>query len=295
MKKILVTGANGQLGAELQQLAGLYPQFHFRFTDRRELPIDQQSAIDQYLQAFRPDYCINCAAYTAVDKAEADADSAMLINGTAVGWLAEACKREGCRLIHISTDYVFDGTANQPMKETDPVHPLGVYGRSKLMGEELALSAAPDNIVIRTSWVYSSYGNNFVKTMIRLMRERKELKVVADQIGSPTFAADLARALLEIITVIEKGGGGNSFGGIYHYSNEGVISWYDFAIAIREGIGNNCVVHPIPTSDYPTAAVRPGYSVLDKHKITTTFGLSLIPWRDSLQACLLQIQQYWSA
>jgi dTDP-4-dehydrorhamnose reductase len=295
MKKILVTGANGQLGAELQQLAGLYPQFHFRFTDRSELPIDQQSAIDQYLQAFRPDYCINCAAYTAVDKAESDADSVMLINGTAVGWLAEACKREGCRLIHISTDYVFDGTGTQPMKETDPVHPLGVYGRSKLMGEELALRAAPDNIVIRTSWVYSSFGNNFVKTMIRLMRERKELKVVADQVGSPTFAADLAKALLEIITVIEKAGDRNSFGGIYHYSNEGIISWYDFAIAIREGIGSNCVVHPIPTSDYPTAAVRPGYSVLDKHKITTTFGLSLIPWRDSLQACLLQIQQYWSA
>lgn len=294
MKKILVTGANGQLGSELQQLAALYPQFQFSFTNSKELPIDQQSVIDQYFSTVQPHYCINCAAYTAVDKAESETEKAFLVNGTAVGWLAEACKRHNSLLIHISTDYVFDGTGTRPIKETDPVHPLGVYGRSKLMGEELALGIAPDSIVVRTSWVYSSFGNNFVKTMIRLMGERQELKVVADQFGSPTYAADLAKALLEMIIIIEQEAVVKPYGGIYHYSNEGVISWYEFAVAIKEGIGSTCAVHPIPTSAYPTAAVRPAYSVLDKQKIMATFRLSLIPWRDSLQACLLQIQQYWT-
>lgn len=292
MKKILVTGANGQLGSELQQLAPLYPQFEFRFADSKTLPIDQQAAINEYFNAFQPDYCINCAAYTAVDKAESDADRAMLVNGTAVGWLAENCRQQRCRLIHISTDYVFDGTNTRPARETDPVHPLGVYGKSKLRGEELALEIAADSIVIRTSWVYSGFGNNFVKTMLRLMRERKELNVVNDQFGCPTYAADLAKALLEIVMRLDRDAAQGEFGGIYHYSNAGIISWYDFAVAIRDSIGSTCVVHPIPTAAYPTAAVRPAYSVLDNQKITTTFGLQQIPWRDSLQACLLQLQQY---
>lgn len=292
MKKILVTGANGQLGSSLQQLAPLYGQFHFLFTDSQVLPIEQADTVISYFEKHKPDYCINCAAYTAVDKAESETAKAMLVNGTAVGFLAKAATANKCRLLHISTDYVFDGSAITPIDENTPVHPIGAYGISKRHGEGLALEFAPGAIIVRTSWVYSAFGNNFVKTMLRLMAERKEINVVNDQYGSPTFAGDLARALLDIICSLDKQQDDKAFGGIYHYSNQGIISWYDFAVTIRDMISSSCVVHPIPTTAYPTAARRPAYSAFNTGKISETFGLPIIPWKDSLQACILELQQY---
>lgn len=291
MKKILVTGGNGQLGSELQQLAPLYAGFEFLFTDYAELPIDDEKAVFAYFREHNPSFCINCAAYTAVDKAESDQDKAMLVNGTSVGYLAKAATDSGARFIHISTDYVFDGEATEPIEEDAPVNPLGVYGLTKLRGEQLALEYAPDAIIIRTAWVYSAYGHNFVKTMLRLMSERKELNVVSDQVGSPTYAADLAKAILDIIVVLSQQPTLDQFRGIYHYSNDGVISWYDFAVAIRDLSGSKCDIHPIPAAAYPTPARRPAYSVLSKDKIRTVFGIRTIPWQDSLKACLLQLQQ----
>lgn len=292
MKKILVTGANGQLGSELQQIAPLFPGFIFSFAGSKDLPVDDAVAVQQYFNEHRPDYCINCAAYTAVDKAESEPEKAMRINGDAVGYLAKACTAAGARLFHISSDYVFDGTARSPLKETDPTGPLGVYGLSKLRGEELALQLAPGAVILRTSWVYSAYGHNFVKTMLRLMAEREAINVVNDQLGAPTYAADLAKTILEIIRSIENGSVSGDPGGIYHYANEGVISWFDFAVAIKELTNSKCTVNPIPTTGYPTPAKRPAYSVFDMGKIQSRFGIRPIPWRDSLQACLLQIQQY---
>ncbi|ULQ54800.1 dTDP-4-dehydrorhamnose reductase [Flavihumibacter fluvii] len=292
MKKILVTGANGQLGSELRQLSALYGQFEFLFTDSKELPVHEEGLVKAWFKKHQPHYCINCAAYTAVDKAETEPEKAMLVNGDAVGFLAKACAAYHCRLVHISTDYVFDGTATTPIEETATVHPLGVYGRSKLRGEQLALSYLPDAIIIRTSWVYSVYGNNFVKTMIRLMAEKKELNVVNDQFGSPTYAADLAKAIADIIAFLDADPTTKDMGGTFHYSNSGMISWYDFAVAIRDMIKSPCEVHPIPGSAYPTPAKRPAYSVLNTNKISAVFHVQLIPWKDSLQACLLQMQQY---
>jgi dTDP-4-dehydrorhamnose reductase len=291
MKKIVVTGAGGQLGSELQQLAPLYPSFEFLFENSETLPVHNQNAVTEYFRLNQPDYCINCAAYTAVDKAESEPEKAMLVNGTSVGYLASVSNENNCRFIHISTDYVFDGTAKTPIKETDPVNPLGAYGISKLKGEELAMLMAPDSLVIRTSWVYSSYGNNFVKTMLRLMAEREVLNVVNDQFGSPTFAADLGKAILDIIVLIDKKEK-NPAGGIYHYGNEGAISWYEFALAIKEMANLSCTIQPIPTAMYPTPARRPAYSVFDKEKISKEFGLTIYPWKDSLQSCILQIRQF---
>lgn len=291
MPSILVTGSRGQLGSELQVLAPLYKDFDFLFTDSSTLNIGDKEAVTQVFASAKPDYCINCAAYTAVDRAETEPEKAFQANAAAVGYLAEACNKAGAKLIHISTDYVFDGTANQPIREDSQVHPLGVYGNTKQQGEALALSIATDSIIIRTSWVYSSFGNNFVKTMLRLMTERPSLNVVNDQIGTPTYAADLAKAILEIIVVIETTTGKDRYSGIYHYSNAGEISWFDFAVAIRDLSHLSCQVNPIPTSAYPTPAKRPAYSVFDKSKISKEFGLPIYPWQDSLQACLLQIQQ----
>lgn len=291
MPVVLVTGSRGQLGSELQVLAPLYSAYDFRFMDSSTLNITDQTAVDRWFSDNQPAYCINCAAYTAVDKAETEAEKAFAANADAVGFLAKAAARTGCRLIHVSTDYVFDGTATEPIRETAPVQPLGVYGASKQKGEDLALQYAPDSIVIRTSWVYSSFGNNFVKTMLRLMGERPSLNVVSDQVGTPTYAADLAKAILDIIVFIDKNGAENQVAGIYHYSNEGAISWFDFATAIAEISGSKCVVNPIPSSAYPTPAKRPAYSVFDKTKIRHTFHLPGIAWRDSLKTCLLQIQQ----
>jgi dTDP-4-dehydrorhamnose reductase len=281
---ILVTGANGQLGRELQELAPAFPQFAFSFHDRSTLDLDNPAGITATLTREQPAWCINCAAYTAVDKAESEKDLAFQINGEAVGHLAKACRVSGTRLIHISTDYVFDGLSATPLKESDPTNPINTYGASKLAGEQQALQHNPDaTLIIRTSWVYSEFGNNFVRTMIRLMKEKPAVNVVSDQIGSPTYAADLAAAILQIIT-------SPAFvPGLYNYSNDGEISWYEFATAIRDAIGSTCTVNPITTSQYPTPAKRPHYSLLDKSLIRQTYNLSIPDWRPSLATCLSRL------
>ncbi|MBN8676219.1 MAG: dTDP-4-dehydrorhamnose reductase [Chitinophagales bacterium] len=281
---ILVTGANGQLGKELKQLSSSFPQFEFQFLSREDLPIHHFELVRNFFSAYHPDYLINCAAYTAVDRAESEKDLAFQVNGEAVGVLAAVCKEKNCRFIHISTDYVFDGTATTPYKEDHPTNPQSVYGASKLEGEQQTFRFNPDSIVIRTSWVYSEFGKNFVKTMLKLMQQREELNVVSDQVGSPTYAADLAAAILHIIS------SGKWQAGIYHYSNQGVISWYDFAVAIKELTGSNCKVNAIPTSAYPTPAKRPAYSVLDKSKIMATFDLPVPGWKKSLGTCLERLK-----
>jgi dTDP-4-dehydrorhamnose reductase len=279
-KTILVTGANGQLGQEIARSTTQYSSVDFLFLTREQLDIQDSDAVRQYLNDHTVDFLINCAAYTAVDKAEEEKEQAFLINATAPALLAKACKEQGSQFIHISTDYVFDGAAIVPYKETDPTNPQNVYGASKLKGEELILSANPSSIIIRTSWVYSSFGKNFVKTMLRLLTEKKEISVVSDQVGSPTYAADLAELILRIIV------SGNWHPGIYHFSNEGIISWYEFATAIKEIIHSNCEIKPIPSYAYPTPAKRPNYSVLDKSKIISTYHLELIDWKISVRKCM---------
>ena len=278
--KILVTGANGQLGKELKQLESQYPQFEFIFLSREDLPIHHFELVRNFFKGYHPQYLINCAAYTAVDRAESEKDLAFQVNGEAVGVLAAVCKEYGTRFLHISTDYVFDGTATTPYKEDAPTNPQSVYGASKLEGEKEALHFNPDSIIIRTSWVYSEFGRNFVKTMMKLMGEKDQLYVVNDQIGSPTYAADLADVIMQIIS------SGKWSPGIYHFSNEGVISWFDFATAIRDLTESTCKVTAIPTTSYPTPAKRPVYSVLDKSKIDGTFGITPKDWKDSLRGCL---------
>ena len=255
--KILVTGSNGQLGSDLRDLAASYPQNEFVFTDVAELSITDRDAVNSFFANERPAYLVNCAAYTAVDKAESEKALSDEINGTAVGILASACQEHGTRFIHISTDYVFNGEASSPLKETDQVDPVNAYGASKLLGEQLAIQNNPSVIIIRTSWVYSFYGKNFVKTMMRLMSEKQSLGIIDDQLGSPTYAADLAEAIMQIIS------SGKWEQGIYNYSNDGVISWFDFANEIKHQIGSNCIVNPLTTEQFPTPAKRPKYSVLD--------------------------------
>lgn len=283
MITILVTGANGQLGKELQTAASQYSSYRFIFTDRSVLPVGEEAAVKAFFARESVDYCVNCAAYTAVDKAESEQEQAFAINGDAVGYLAGACASAGAKFIHVSTDYVFDGESSVPLKEEDPTGPVNVYGASKLRGEQLALQYNADSVVIRTSWVYSEFGNNFVKTMIRLMGEKPSLNVVDDQIGSPTYAADLAEAILQII------GSGHFVPGIYHYSNEGVVSWYEFALAIRDLIGSACPVHPIPSAQFPTPAKRPHYSLLDKGRIRAVYGIGIPAWKESLAICLQRL------
>jgi dTDP-4-dehydrorhamnose reductase len=283
-KTILVTGANGQLGKELQVAAIDYPQYQFLFAGRETLQVEDAEAVKKYFENHAIDFCINCAAYTAVDKAETEKENAFTINAAAAGQLATVCKSVNAMFIHISTDYVFDGTATKPYKETDTTHPLGIYGQSKLQGEQLVLANHPGAIIIRTSWVFSSFANNFVKTMLRLMKERESITVVNDQYGCPTYAADLANAILEIIG---KYSSANLQQHVFNYCNDGVISWYDLAVAIKELTGSNCAVNPIPTSQYPTPAKRPQYSVLDTTLIKNTFSLHIPQWKESLQKCLL--------
>lgn len=283
-QKILVTGANGQLGKELRQLAENYPGYEFVFLGREDLPIHHFEMLRHYFGLYHPAFLINCAAYTAVDRAESEKDIAFQVNGEAVGVMAAVCKQFATKLIHISTDYVFDGKASQPYKESDAVNPQSVYGTSKLEGERQALLYNPETLIIRTSWVYSEYGKNFVKTMLKLMAEKDVIQVVNDQFGSPTYAADLAAVILQII------GSYKWEPGIYHYSNEGVISWFDFATEIAKYTGRNCKVNPIPTSAYPTPAKRPGWSVLDHQKIMEVYEIAARPWKESLHACLERLK-----
>lgn len=288
--KILVTGSTGQLGSELKDLAPSFPQFEFVFLSKQDLPVHNFELVRIFFNSVKPAHVINCAAYTAVDKAESEKELAFQINGEAVGVLAAVCKEHGAKFIHVSTDYVFNGEANYPYTENFPTDPVNVYGASKLEGEKQAMQLNPDCVIIRTSWVYSSYGKNFVKTMIRLMYEKDEIKVVNDQVGSPTYAADLAEVILKII-----GKGQSAIGnwkpGIYNFSNEGIISWYEFAVAIKEIINSPCDVKPITTADYPTPAKRPAYSVLDKTKIQETFGIDLKDWKESLINCIEKIKK----
>ncbi|WP_413999300.1 dTDP-4-dehydrorhamnose reductase [Flavobacterium sp. W1B] len=280
MKKIVVTGAQGQLGSELQVLAVDYPQFEWVFTDREELNLCDLAGLEAQLDAIHPQIIINCAAHTAVDKAESEVELADVLNHQAVAVMAKWSHANACRLVHISTDYVFDGNSSVALTEEAQTNPINVYGVSKLAGEKACLETNPDAIIIRTSWVYSSFGNNFVKTMSRLMQERDSLNVVNDQIGSPTYAADLAEA---IVTIINHP---NWQAGIYNFSNEGEISWYEFALAIQEIGGFECEISGIPSSAYPTPAKRPAYSLLDKSKIKTAFGVEVPAYKESLRRCI---------
>ncbi len=280
---ILVTGANGQVGSELRDIAIKFPQYKFLFTGRRMLPITNKEAIESFFEKTQIHYCINCAAYTAVDKAETEKEEAFLVNGTAVGFLASVCKSHKAKFIHISTDYVYDGSRKEPLKEDDRVAPLNVYGWSKLQGEELALNHNPDSLIIRTSWVYSQYGHNFVKTMMRLLVEKKELNVVADQIGCPTYAADLAEVILKFVTEHSTD---NNHRGIFNYSNYGMTSWFQFAQLIKEKISSVCDLHPVKTEQYPTPATRPRYSVLDTTKIKAALAIEIPFWKESVAKCV---------
>ncbi|HEV9035639.1 MAG TPA: dTDP-4-dehydrorhamnose reductase [Puia sp.] len=283
MKTVLVTGAGGQLGRELQRLAAGH---HFVFTTREQLEVDDPEQVQAVFADVKPDWCVNCAAYTAVDKAESEPETAFRINGDAPGFLAKACRAAGTRLIHISTDYVFDGSRNIPLKEDDPTGPINVYGASKLEGEKQVLREYSEGaLIIRTSWVYSEFGNNFVKTMIRLMNERPAIGVVDDQVGTPTYAADLAAAILMILSARKF------LPGIYHYSNEGQISWYQFALAIRFLIDSPCKVSPIPTTQFPTPARRPAWSLMDKTLIRDSYGVPILAWERSLAACINRLQK----
>lgn len=285
MKKILVTGSKGQLGSDIQDISSQFPDFQFYFTDIEELDLTDSTATENYFEEHRPDFCINCAAYTAVDKAEDEEELAMKINRDTAGFLAKVCKTNDTKLIHISTDYVFDGTNCKPYNETDKTSPQSVYGLSKLLGEDEILKVSPDALIIRTSWLYSSFGHNFVKTMLRLSSERDTITVVADQVGTPTYSGDLAMAVLTIINKFNI----DQISGIYHFSNEGVISWYDFAKAIMEIIESNCKVYPIESKDFPAKAKRPFYSVLNKTKIKTDFKLNIPYWKDSLEIAIRKI------
>ena len=280
--KLLVTGAKGQLGSEIKYLSSKL-DFEFEFIDREELDLSSTEAIIPLLNKINPDYIINCAAYTAVDRAEDETELAQLINVDAPREIAVFCKNNGSRLIHISTDYVFDGDFNRPINEEDNPNPQSVYGQTKLEGEKAIRQFLKDAYIIRTAWVYSSFGNNFVKTMLRLGKEKDELNVVSDQIGSPTYARDLAAAILQIIIEIENG---NDQPGLYHFSNDGECSWYEFASEIMSMAELNCKVNPIPTSEFPTKAERPKYSVLDKTKIKSRFALNIPTWSVSLQNVL---------
>ena len=282
---ILVTGADGQLGSELRVLSADYPAFDFKFVTRKDLSITDENAVKEFFTSLKPAYCVNCAAYTAVDKAESEKELAFLVNGNAPGLLAAASRAHGAGFIHVSTDYVFNGNATEPYREEDAVDPVNLYGESKRLGEELVNKSNNDSIIIRTSWVYSSFGNNFVKTMMRLMKDRKVLGVVNDQYGSPTYAADLADAILKIIN------SGKWTPGFYHYSNEGIISWFDFAVAIQRLSASLCEVNPIPTSSYPTPARRPGYSIFSKEKIKEIYQIEVPQWEESLKLCMQKIAQ----
>ena len=284
MKNILITGANGQLGHEMQMLSEENSEYTYFFTDVAELDICNKQAVMDFVRTNDINVIVNCAAYTAVDKAEENVELCTKLNADAVGYLAEAAEANQSEFIQVSTDYVFDGTAHVPYQETDPTCPNSVYGNTKLVGEQNALTLCSRAMVIRTAWLYSTFGNNFVKTMIRLGRERDSIGVIFDQIGTPTYARDLARV---IFTAIRQG----VVPGVYHFSNEGICSWYDFTKAIHRLAGiTNCKVNPLHTEEYPTPAKRPHYSVLDKTKIKNTYHIEIPYWMDSLQSCIAELE-----
>ena len=283
MKNVLITGANGQLGNEMRVLSEANKEYTYFFTDVAELDICNEQAVMDFVKANNIKVIVNCAAYTAVDKAEENVELCTKLNADAVGYLAKAAEANGAEFVQISTDYVFDGTAHIPYQETEPTCPNSVYGSTKLAGEQNAMTLCSRSMVIRTAWLYSTFGNNFVKTMIRLGKERESLGVIFDQVGTPTYARDLARA---IFVAIRQG----VVPGVYHFSNEGVCSWYDFTKAIHRLAGiTDCKVNPLHTEEYPTPAKRPHYSVLDKTKIKNTYQIEIPYWEDSLKECISQM------
>jgi dTDP-4-dehydrorhamnose reductase len=284
MPTVLVTGSNGQLGSELKAASQNYYGYDFIFTDIDTLDITNKEKTHEYIKNAHPDWILNCAAYNLVDKAESESDIAMLINGNAVRYIAEAIKESECKLIHISSDYVFDGKSNVPYDESAPANPVSAYGRSKLAGENFAL-LHNHSMIIRTAWLYSSYGNNFVKTILKHGKVKESLNVVFDQTGTPTYAGDLAESVLHIISGVIR----NHFAfnaGKYHYSNEGVCSWYDLANEVIQEAGLECKINPILSKDFPSTAKRPSYSVLDKSKIKENYLISIPHWRSSLRKCM---------
>lgn len=278
---ILITGANGQVGQELQFLSQQYPTWTFHFFDRNSLDISDEKAVRKIMQSLKPDFLLNCAAYTAVDKAESDIEACTLINATAPAMMASICAELGIKMIHISSDYVYHSESlNRPYLESDPTTPKGIYAKTKLEGDLAVLAALPTAAVLRTSWVYSSFGNNFVKTMLRLGRERAALNIVSDQVGAPTHARDLAHAMLTMVKADLH------TGGIFHYANEGVTSWYDFAVSIFQIQNIPCKASPILTEQYPTPAQRPHWSYMNKAHIRQTYQLDIPHWQESLRKCL---------
>lgn len=288
MTKILVTGGNGQLGQSIQSIVSNFKDLDITFTDIQDLDICNLDKLKAYTKSLQINYLINCAAYTAVDKAEHEQTIARQLNAESVKNIGIAAKENHFKVIHVSTDYVFDGKSYKPYSEDDFAIPESNYGQTKLLGEKFLMETQPESIILRTSWLYSEFGNNFVKTMIKLGNERDELKVVADQVGTPTYAVDLAKAILTIINQVEIHK--KPFkSGIYHFSNEGVCSWYDFTINIHQMVGIDCNIIPIESKDFPTAAPRPFYSVLNKSKIKTTYKLNIPYWRLSLKECLIKL------
>lgn len=285
MNNILVTGASGQLGSEIQHLSKDYSQYTFFFTDVASLDITNLEKVREYCNVNQIKTIINCAAYTAVDKAEEQTDVCNAVNHIATINLSTVAKELNIKLVHTSTDYVFNGKNHVPFKEDDITDPINVYGKTKLLGEQAMMDINPKHsIIIRTSWVYSTYGNNFVKTMLKLAETRDQLTIIADQVGSPTYAHDLAKTILDILPKIN-----NDKVEVYHYSNEGICSWYDFAFEIFHQSNTNCKVLPIETKDYPTAAERPQYSVMNKSKIKNSFDIEIPHWKTSLSNCLKKL------
>lgn len=286
MKTIWIAGSKGQLGTEIRIQNEKNQKYKFLYTDIEELDLTNQQEVLKYASSTKPDIIINCAAYTNVDKAESDKDNAFRLNSDIPSLLSDISVNQNCILIHISTDYVFDGKSFRPYEEYDPTSPQSVYGMSKLIGENTVLRNNR-NLVIRTSWLYSAHGHNFLKTMLRLGKEKEFLSVVFDQVGTPTSAADLASAVIQICDALSSSE--ENYGGIYHFSNEGVCSWYDFSIMIMKTAGLNCAVSPITTDQYPLPAKRPAYSVLNKKKIKNTFGIDIPYWKDSAETCIKQL------
>ena len=280
---ILVTGANGQLGWELSQLAATYPAFKFVFFDRSQLDLAFPETFEKIIQTIAPDCIVNTAAYTAVDKSETEKELSYTINATAVQALASICKNLAIPFITYSTDYVFDGEATQPYTISTKVDPVNYYGSTKAAGETMAMEANEDTIIVRTSWVFSSHGNNFVKTMMRLMKERAQLNIVADQKGRPTYAKDLAIATMQMMEAMNAG---KSIKGVYHFANQGETTWFDFAAKIKDIAGLSCDLQPIETKDFPTPAKRPAYSVLDTSKIEHDLAIDIRHWEDALKDCM---------